>query len=92
MTERCTGHCCRGFTLSAPVSSLPGNVLDGEKILDMIEPAVSRDGAPRYNCRHHDEATGDCRIYADRPKMCVDYPYREACSVPNCTLKELCRG
>jgi Fe-S-cluster containining protein len=28
-----------------------------------------------YTCRHFDEATRLCTIYAERPEMCRDYPY-----------------
>lgn len=32
-----------------------------------------------YTCRHFDDATRLCRIYADRPEMCREYPYARGC-------------
>lgn len=40
-----------------------------------------------YTCRHHGAATGDCRIYAERPRMCRDYPYGRAGQQPECTAE-----
>lgn len=42
-----------------------------------LGPADLGDGLLQdtFTCWHHDAATGDCRIYADRPRMCRDFPY-----------------
>lgn len=32
-----------------------------------------------YKCRHWDEDTRLCKIYAQRPKMCRDFPYEKPC-------------
>ena len=32
-----------------------------------------------YTCRHFDEETRLCTIYAQRPEMCRDYPYAGEC-------------
>jgi Fe-S-cluster containining protein len=39
-----------------------------------------------FTCRFWDRKTRRCRIYANRPRMCVKYPYGEACdSSATCT-------
>lgn len=51
---------------------------------------VGRDarGVHYYTCRHLDEQTGDCTIYATRPTLCRDYPYGKDCSREGCTLTQ----
>lgn len=34
---------------------------------------------PLYTCRHWDEDTRLCTVYADRPEMCREYPYASRC-------------
>lgn len=99
MTEpsRCTGHCCRRFPLSAPfayIHELAGKPDEHEarQLVDMLIPlgtAPDRAGKDReyFTCRHHDVVTGDCGIYADRPRMCRDYPYEHACEQVECTAQ-----
>jgi len=33
-----------------------------------------------FTCRHWDTETHLCRVYEQRPTMCRDYPYGEACA------------
>lgn len=37
-----------------------------------------------YTCKHFDKATGNCGIYATRPKMCSDFPYGRVCRYATC--------
>ena len=37
------------------------------------------EAAPTYTCRHWDENTHLCEVYEDRPRMCREYPYDQAC-------------
>jgi Fe-S-cluster containining protein len=95
--SRCTGHCCRRFPLSATLAHVhelaadPGQH-EARQLVDMLIPlgtAPDRAGKDReyFTCRHHDAVTGDCGIYADRPRMCRDYPYGNACEHSECTAQ-----
>ena len=90
---RCTGHCCRGFTLDLDYVTDPeASFQDDAFIRDMlvpIEPDLDdgREHAWKFDCRHHDGR--NCTRYADRPKMCRDYPYGKACGRAGCTLAGL---
>lgn len=46
------------------------------------------DGSPRYRCRHFRrdaDGLGVCGIYAERPRMCRDFPYgRPVLDWPRC--------
>lgn len=37
-------------------------------------------GRSAYTCRHWDENTRLCTVYDQRPMLCRDYPYGQACS------------
>lgn len=37
-----------------------------------------------FTCRHWDEETGLCAVYAERPAMCRDYPYGRPCDHADC--------
>ena len=59
-----------------------------------VDPAdgarlLTQDGARRfehnYTCRHFDPVSGDCLNYANRPRMCSEYPFRQACRYTACT-------
>lgn len=39
-------------------------------------------GQPMYTCKHHDVESGLCGVYESRPKMCRDYPGRDAAGGP----------
>lgn len=49
--------------------------------LKLVEPSHF------YTCRHFEAATGDCGIYASRPRMCREYPYGDNCENPDCTMR-----
>lgn len=87
---RCTGHCCRSFRVGggaltrAPIVAamvVPlGEYPEGATLPD---GSVSKGGA-YYDCRHL-APSGNCQIYARRPRMCRDYPNGEPCQKPGCT-------
>lgn len=86
---RCTGHCCRRFSVDLDALTDPKrNVVDGNYLRDMLvlldEPP--RDAA-RYlmACRHFDGR--DCTAYSSRPRMCRDYPYGRPCKYDDCTFR-----
>lgn len=99
--SRCTGHCCRNFWLPFDPAGLrfeakkarigksryiACEVLKVEAMAIPIRPAQNTGW--RYTCKHHDPVTGDCQNYAERPRMCSDYPYGKPCSYRGCTLKQ----
>jgi Fe-S-cluster containining protein len=44
-------------------------------ICEMVVPlAEEGDETPVYTCKHLDRAQGLCTVYAERPRMCEDYP------------------
>lgn len=47
-----------------------------EMVIRIDEPD---EALPRYTCRHFDEANGVCGDYDNRPAMCREYPYAQAC-------------
>lgn len=93
---RCTGHCCRGFSLEHPhevvkrefakwktdpsTSTLIPNV---EIIADMLVPLGVFRGQELFTCRHLSKE-GNCTIYETRPKMCRDFPGPDPCKYRNC--------
>lgn len=88
--NRCTGHCCRAFTVSSSLDVLAELANNGDEqaaiVFDMVIPipleadvsAIDPDATPgvqRYECRHFDPRSGNCTNYEGRPIMCRDYPY-----------------
>ena len=103
--NRCSGHCCRAFTINAPHADIldlrkeiPNAPPDFEMIRWMVYPLGLRDVAPDgtpldppamyYGCRNFDEASGDCKDYFNRPRMCREYPYGQRCQHPECTMEQ----
>jgi len=92
--SRCTGHCCRDFSLPFSPGELRRRVifeglLDGEQIADMViylgwRACVFKKDGHRYTCRHLINGR-DCGIYETRPVMCRDYPYGGRCKYEGCT-------
>lgn len=90
MGDRCTGECCKAFTLpfthvmfasylnETPMDRVGHGVgfVDGELILAMAVPLPDL-GPDRYTCRLFDGV--NCTVYEMRPAMCRDYPYNEKC-------------
>lgn len=56
---------------------VPGTVMPSGAVAD-------HSGGWVCTCKHWDEATGNCGIYATRPSMCRDYPYGEPCKYKEC--------
>jgi len=91
---RCTGHCCRVFTLPYFPDEMRRRykfIRDGEQIYRMIiyigfertEIGIHA----RYTCRYYNDDDKICMIYKDRPEMCQNYPYSGMpCTYPGCTL------
>lgn len=55
--------------------------LEVEQIASMVvpvRPAADSKTAYHFSCVHIDD-DGDCVIYKDRPQMCRNYPYGQAC-------------
>jgi Fe-S-cluster containining protein len=93
--SRCDGRCCVVFSLSgvqpsdmegpdgATVRDMLVQLSPGEFRLRSwrfgIFPAVEESGEGFYRCRHWDERTRLCRIYARRPRTCRKWPYGRAC-------------
>lgn len=90
MSSRCTGHCCRRFTIDLGLLTHPeARVVEGDYIRDMVvplEPTEDDDDRWYCTCRHFDGR--DCTAYESRPPMCKDYPYGRSCTYDGCTLKE----
>lgn len=92
MTSRCTGGCCRKFTINKSPGELAaqaaGGDADAAKIRDLLKlHSYSDDGETfllRYDCKAL-LPNGDCSIYNERPDMCRRYPDGFQCSVEGCT-------
>lgn len=84
--SRCTGHCCRSFTIDLDALTDPEvNVHDGDYIREMV--ILKEQISPiewLCTCIHFDGQ--DCAAYADRPSMCSLYPYGRGCRQEGCTL------
>ena len=79
----------------------PESVQDGEQIASMLvfvrwaEPGDTLPSGrivppdhphqPIFSCANFDRASGDCRIYEQRPSMCREYPYGRRCEMLGCT-------
>lgn len=63
---------------------------DHVMIAEMLIPLHEEDDEwPRYTCRNLDTETGLCRVYADRPPLCRDFPtYDYGGSCQFCGFKE----
>lgn len=60
----------------------------GEGTANPTAPDEEGDFGMFYGCKHHDENSGDCRIYERRPAMCREYPYRGiSCKYKSCTFR-----
>jgi len=102
---RCTGRCCQSFPLPLSLKDMEGKLSRGEdvnkgggelkKIYEMVLPLTSQDyrneqGVYMYTCKHLD-ADNNCGNYANRPVLCSDYPYGNACdhkAAGACTLSD----
>ena len=85
MGDRCTGHCCREFTLPFSDTEVE-DYAAGRNWPDdagsdrgfMARNAVFVGKGPRgtsyFTCKQYDADTGDCRAYETRPGTCSRYP------------------
>lgn len=92
---RCTGHCCRQFSIEYPYQEVMADYKRHERdpasaripdigvIGKMLVPLGTFRGQELFTCRHH-SASGDCTIYETRPRMCRDFPGPAACPYRNC--------
>lgn len=85
---RCTGHCCKRFTLPYDPDELVDKkaiIRDGEQISGMAVHLESNDQGHFYTCLNL-QPGGDCGVYEARPRMCRNFPYGKACPFPDCTM------
>lgn len=91
---RCTGHCCRGFSLEHPHSVVEAEFdrwkNDGQSfipdvaiIAPMLIPLGTFRGQELFSCKNLSKE-GNCQIYETRPKMCRDFPGPNPCPYRNC--------
>lgn len=91
---RCTGHCCRGFSLEHPLATVEAEFAKHRKgetsfipnvdtIHNMLIPLGVFRGQELFTCKHLSEA-GNCTIYETRPQMCRDFPGPDPCKYRNC--------
>ena len=93
---RCTGHCCRGFSLEHPHSVVkeefarwqadPASatlIPNIDFIADMLVPLGTFRGQELFTCKHLSKE-GNCTAYEQRPKMCRDFPGPNPCAYRNC--------
>lgn len=83
---RCTGHCCRRFTMSTSLDAIQARATDqeGAFIADMLVQLP--DGPMWFTCRHYDTVAGDCTVYEQRPAMCRRYGTdAQPCDHEGCT-------
>lgn len=101
--NRCTGHCCKAFTLPISPDELKakaGVYRDGHIIADMAvylgtgthdlktgEFVKQENSGWHVYGCRHLQGNGDCGIYENRPFMCRDYPYGHPCKFENCTAE-----
>lgn len=92
---RCTGHCCRGFSLEHPHAFVkeeyerwkkgePTTIPQIETIAEMVMPLGTFRGQELFTCKHLSKE-GNCGIYESRPPMCRDFPGPHPCPYRNCS-------
>ena len=89
--NRCTGHCCHVIRIPMSPDELAAGVdADGNELCgaaQLAEILIStgedlEDGRHAYTCSAF--VDGECSIYPQRPNMCADYPYGQACTYDEC--------
>lgn len=96
MSDRCRGHCCRGFALERPFTEVwedyerwqadptTSTIPDIQTLAPMLIPLKrSTQGEGLFTCKHLLK-NGDCGIYEGRPQMCRDFPGPKPCPFPIC--------
>lgn len=86
----CTGECCSTLYFPGTHDQIKQHadiLIDGWQIINMIDPTGEQSSkGHHYTCKHWDQTTRLCTIYENRPFMCSDYPYGQACE--HCGLEE----
>ena len=91
---RCTGHCCRGFSLEFPLQEVQAEFQQWQKtghskisnieiISEMLIPLGVFRGQELFTCKHLSKE-GNCGIYLSRPQMCRNFPGIKPCPYRNC--------
>lgn len=92
---RCTGHCCRAFSLEHPYelvkleyekflqTGASDQIPDVKMIYEMLIPLGEFKKQELFTCRHLSKE-GNCTVYETRPKMCRDFPGPNPCPYRNC--------
>lgn len=93
---RCTGHCCRGFSLEYPFETVKREyelwkkdpaqatlIPNIEVIAEMLIPLGVFRHQELFTCKHL-SSEGNCQIYETRPRMCRDFPGPNPCPYRNC--------
>ena len=90
--EQCKAMCCRGaIILTLGSSEVQGFIEQASAIDVTVIMTPTPDGGawirfsehPGEHCPMLDDATSMCRIYADRPQRCRDFPVR---LTPGCAI------
>lgn len=98
--RRCRGHCCRRFYLPFTPEDLVETARaawrgesgrDGwsafAELIHMVIPLGPAEQGGWYTCAYHDPVSGNCLIYAHRPRICAEYPYGRACGYGRCAAR-----
>lgn len=93
---RCTGHCCKGFSLEYSQAEVmaeyelwkknpsePRKIKDVAAIAEMIIPLGVFRKQELFTCKHLGK-DGNCQNYEARPQMCRDFPGPNPCPFRNC--------
>lgn len=63
-----------------------------EFLVDGVTPVPADARGYYYTCKHHDEATGNCLNYENRPNMCSAFPFygnpSTRCEYKECTWED----
>lgn len=100
MADRCTGACCKDFTLKyspEEFEAKKNDLQDGLQIAGMIvylgkyaeTDMIDNDPSDQhhYTCRNFDGK--DCTIYDTRPRMCRTYPNGDPCRYRDCQWEQV---
>ena len=93
---RCTGHCCRGFSLEKSYAEVVAEaqkvaqdknyispIPDVKMIHQMLIPLGVFRGQELFTCKNLGK-NGDCQTYETRPAMCRNFPGKDPCQYRNC--------
>ena len=95
LRTRCTGNCCRQFSLEYPYREVladyarfqadpaSARIPDIATIAPMLVSLGEVRGQELFTCANLSKE-GNCQIYETRPKMCRDFPGPDPCPYRNC--------